>query len=191
MCDTLTDLARILPDQGRQSLVLHQPVSRSPTHWLTHSIAHSLTHSHCIILLTLTALTSPPILPLTDDAQASQVTVEKSSHTAMKGKSSLSPEMDKLKICKEDFEASKVSFQQVRVVMWCSIRCTCTKILECGISDWIVLNEIILDCLLSLVLFILFLKFLPFTVSAEAFLLLFVFASYYTQYKHPYSHYTC
>lgn len=28
--------------------------------------------------------------------------------------SSLSPEMDKLKICKEDFEASKQSFQQVR-----------------------------------------------------------------------------
>ena len=111
------------------------PTGKSLTDSLTHSLNHSLTHSHCIILLTLTALTSPPILPLTDDAQASQVTVEKSSHTAMKGKSSLSPEMDKLKICKEDFEASKVSFQQVRVVMWCSIRCTCTKILECGISD--------------------------------------------------------
>lgn len=27
--------------------------------------------------------------------------------------SSLSPEMDKLRICKEDFEAAKISFQQV------------------------------------------------------------------------------
>ena len=32
----------------------------------------------------------------------------------VKSSSGVSPEMDKLKICKEDFEASKLSFQQVR-----------------------------------------------------------------------------
>ena len=36
-----------------------------------------------------------------------------SSALSSSSSSSLSPEMDKLRICKEDFEAAKISFQQV------------------------------------------------------------------------------
>ena len=60
---------------------------------------------------------------MTDNVQASQLAAEKTSQSTIKGKasSSISPEMDKLKICKEDFEASKVSFQLVRIVILCVV----------------------------------------------------------------------